>query len=91
MGIAAGVVRCLVGLAGVAAARAEAERAAQLYAAAWSLAESVSVTFAELDQAERERALQQLRGQLGDAQFEAATRAGETLSLERAIRLALAT
>jgi predicted ATPase/DNA-binding XRE family transcriptional regulator len=91
VGIAAGVVRCLAGLASVAAARAEAERATQLYAATWSLAESLSVTFAELDQVERERALQQLRAQLGEAQFEAATRAGETLSLERAIRLALAT
>jgi hypothetical protein len=49
------------------------------------------VTFAGLDQAERERSLQRLRAQLGDAQFEAATRGGETLLLERAIRPALAT
>jgi len=74
-------------------ARGQPERAARLYgsAAAWLVGNGDGRHRYPHDQAEQERYIAILRGQLDGATFNSAWEAGRKLTLEQAIELALAT
>ncbi len=80
----------LDGVAGVAAARGQAERAARLYGAAAALREHLGATVVPWEHPARERDLAAARAALEPAAFEAAWAAGAALPLEAAVAEALA-
>jgi hypothetical protein len=80
--------QCLRGLAAVALARGEWERAARLLGACG--APTVGRDFVPAwEQADAEQIAATLRGRLGDAAFESASDRGRTLSFDEAVALAL--
>lgn len=76
---------CLAGLAGVASLEGQSQRAARLWGAAERLRASMGARPAPASRATRERLMAMARQQLGDAAFEAAWAAGQTLTLEEAL------
>ncbi len=89
-----GVIECLIGLAGVAAAAvggqpATAGRAARLFGAAERLLEAAGGGLAAADQAEHERYVALTRGQLDESTFAAAWAEGRAMTMEQSIAYAL--
>jgi predicted ATPase/DNA-binding SARP family transcriptional activator len=82
----------LEGLAAVAAARGEAERAARLLGASDGLAEALAVPLIEIPYVRpiRERSVAAARGELQEPAFAAALAEGRSMTLEDAIAYALA-
>jgi len=85
----AGMAWCLAGLAGAAALGEEPERAAWLWGAAEALRDSIGARPAPAARATRERLMAQARAQLGATAFEAAWAAGQAVSQERALAVAM--
>jgi non-specific serine/threonine protein kinase len=79
-----GIAGTIAGIAGVAKARGQVERAARLLGAAWALGEALGVRFlGHHVHAERVRAA--TRARLGEAAFAAAWAAGRSLTMEQAV------
>jgi DNA-binding CsgD family transcriptional regulator len=76
---------CLMGLAGMIGRLGQPERAARLLGAAQVLVEDRGVVFEAIDRRDHERYLADVRGQLGQAAFEAAWQAGHQLTVEQVI------
>src|SRR6266508_4211876 len=89
VGISAGIVRCLPGLAAIEAIQGDAQRAARLFAAAKRHAHTLGVAFAEADRLEHDRVIAELSGQLDDERFAAAGGAGQSKTLDQAIEEAV--
>src|SRR5207249_10234786 len=85
-----GIVQNLEGLAAVAVAQAQSERAARLFGTAEGLREAIGAPLPPADRAEHDRSVAAVRTALGEAAFAAAWAAGRGLSLEDALRAALA-
>jgi non-specific serine/threonine protein kinase len=83
------IASCLDGLAVVAARQSSWDRSARLAGAAQALRDVNGSEVEPADCAFRERYLAEVRTQLGDVGYEAATAEGRALSLEQAVRLAL--
>jgi hypothetical protein len=73
---------CLEGLAAVASAQRQPERAVQLFAAAAALREAIGAPLSPADQAGYDRTIAALRATLGADGFAAAWALGRTLPLE---------
>jgi hypothetical protein len=85
-----GVAEALRGLATVALALHEPERAVRLYAASEQLCNTHNVRRRRADLAELEQNTAAARTQLGEAAFAAAWAAGQAQTLAEAVALALA-
>jgi predicted ATPase/DNA-binding SARP family transcriptional activator len=81
---------CLVGVAAVAAAVGQPERAGRLMGAAGAALAAVGARLWPAERADFERTLQAVRDQLGEAAFAAARAAGAALPLDQAVTEALA-
>jgi hypothetical protein len=77
------------GIARVAAARDELERAARLYGASDALARVTEFGLPPLDRAGYEQTMEMVRGRLGDNAFEAMRATGQAMTLDEVIALAL--
>jgi predicted ATPase len=87
-----GVIECVAGLAGVAAAEGQAsaaDRAARLFGATEGLFEAAGSSPAPADQAEYDRYAALVREQLDGADFAAAWAEGRAMTLEQAVDYAL--
>jgi tetratricopeptide (TPR) repeat protein len=84
-----GVMRCLVGLAGVAAARRQPERAARLLGAAEVVSGATNLKMDRIERAEHDRYIAAARSLIDEASFAAAWAAGQALTLEQALAEAL--
>jgi len=80
---------CLAGLAGIAAASGQPERAARLFGAAEVLREPVGMPLPPAYRAAYERDVAAIRAQLDDTTLAAAWAAGRAMTLEQAIAEAL--
>jgi hypothetical protein len=83
------MAHALEGLARVAGAHREAQRAAQLYAAAAALREALGAPVAPADRADHERRVAAVRACLGEEGFAASWAEGRAMGLEEAIASAL--
>ena len=90
LGDRAGMAWCLAGLAGVAAAGGQPERAAWLWGAAEALRQTIGVRAAPASRTTRERLIARAREQLGEAAFNAAWAEGQKMTMEQAVAYALA-
>ena len=81
----------LVGLAGVANAQGEPDRAAQIFGAAAPLFESAGMVMAPADRADYVRNLTAIRTKLDATTFAAMSAAARALTTEQAITYALET
>ena len=81
---------CLEGLAGVAAARGDWERAARICGALDALRARLGPSFPPADPARHAATLADARAALGDDAFAAAQEAGRTLPLDRVLADAVA-
>ena len=84
-----GVAACLSGLAGVASAQDQAERAVRLFGAVEALRETVPAAVAHVHQVEQARDMCAARAQLDARAFTAAWTEGQAMTLEQAIAYAL--
>jgi tetratricopeptide (TPR) repeat protein len=84
-----GVAWCLAGLAGAAVLDEDPEGAARLWGAAEALRQSIGCRPAPAARATRERLMAAAREQLGDEAFAAVWNAGQAMTMEQAIELAL--
>ena len=89
LGDRVGIAWCLAGLAGAAVLDEAPLRAARLWGAAEALRQSIGCRPAPAGRATREQLMAAARAQLGDSAFDAAWAAGQTLTLEQAVALAL--
>jgi predicted ATPase/class 3 adenylate cyclase len=85
----AGVVECLAGLAGVAGAEHQPERAARLFGAAEALREALNAPLWPAERADSERNKATARAQLSEEEFEKAWAEGQAMNMEQAIEYAL--
>jgi hypothetical protein len=90
MGHKQGMAENLEGLAAVAAAQAQPERAARLFGAAEALRTAVGAPRPHAERAEHERHFAAARAALGEEAFAAAWGAGRAMPLEAAVSYALA-
>jgi predicted ATPase/DNA-binding XRE family transcriptional regulator len=81
--------QCLIKFAGIADAETRFERAAQIVGAAEMQVEARQFPLDNTDQAELKRLTTILRGELGDAEFEALRVKGRAMTMEQAIAYAL--
>ena len=81
---------CLAGLAQVASARGQYERAARLFGAAEAQREIVGQLYEPRDQASHDQWVAPARAALGDTTFTAAWAKGRAMTLEQAVEYALA-
>jgi tetratricopeptide (TPR) repeat protein len=88
-GMNAGVVRCLAGLAAVAADRGQFERAAHLHAAATRFGRTYGVVLRGANDREQQRLLSEIRGYLTPDRFDAESARGGAMSLEESVAEAL--
>jgi hypothetical protein len=79
----------LEGMAGVAAARREKERAARLFGVADAVRTRMGVRVRPTERAFYEHDVRALRNELGDERFAAAWNDGRSMSLEEAVAYAL--
>jgi non-specific serine/threonine protein kinase len=86
-----GVAECLVGVAGVALALGQPERAARLFGAADACLQAARAAIAPVNLAEYERNLAAARARLGPSAFASACQAGRAMSPEQAVAYATAT
>lgn len=84
-----GIAYCLTGFAAVAAVKKEPARAAELYGAAATALERLSITLDPDDQLDWDRYTQLARREMKEAEYAAAFDKGKALAREQAIRLAL--
>ena len=84
-----GIAECLAGLAGLAVALEEPERAVRLFGAARALLDAIGAPLAPADRAEWERDERIARAQLDGATFNAAWAKGQKMTLDKAIDYAL--
>ena len=84
-----GIAECLPGLAAVAQADRQPQRATKLLGAVEALLERISAHLDPTERTDLDRTLAAARAQLDDATFNAAWAAGRALTLERAIEDAL--
>jgi non-specific serine/threonine protein kinase len=87
LGNTQGIGECLAGLGGTVEA---AGRAAQIFAASVALLSEIGVPLAPVDQAAMERDMTATRRRLGRPEWESAWAAGQLLSWQQAVELALA-
>jgi len=83
------VAQRLAGLAAVAGATYQPERAAKLSGAAQSITDTSDYQIPPIDRAEFDRYIQIARDQLGNDKFEALAAEGRAMTMEQAIELAL--
>ena len=83
------LAECFIGFAGIASAEKHFERGAQLLGAGEAEVEARVVTLENVDRIELERLTAVLRGELGDARFEALASQGRAMAMEQAIAYAL--
>lgn len=86
------LAECLIGFAGIASAGRRFERAAQLLGAGEAVGEAVGEArggLENIDQIELKRLTAVLRGELGNARFEALASQGRAMTIEQAIAYAL--
>lgn len=81
--------RCLAGLGGVALARGQNERAAQLFSAAQTLFDALPPFLSPGDQAEYTQMIQAVQGALSAADFTHAWNTGAALTTQQAVAFAL--
>jgi predicted ATPase len=86
LGIKEGGAKNLEGLAVVAVAQAQPERAARLFGVAEGLREAIGAPLPPAERAEHERSVAAVRTALGEAAFATAWEAGRARSLEEATR-----
>jgi hypothetical protein len=84
-----GIAKGLEGLAAVAVAQAQPERAARLFGAAEGLREAMGAPLPPSDRAEYDRDVAAARTALGEEAFAAAWQAGRAMSLDDAVAFAL--
>ncbi len=84
-----GLTECLERFAMLANATANFKRAAQLFGAASALRKETGTSLLPVERAEYDRELRATRAQMDTATFDAEWRAGQMLTLEQAIGLAL--
>ncbi len=84
-----GLTECLERFAMLANANANFRRAAQLFGAASVLRKEAGTSLAPADQAEYDSALNATRAQLDSATFDAAWQAGQAMTIERVMEMAL--
>ena len=84
-----GIAQNLEGLAAVAVAQAQSERAARLFGAAEGLREVIGAPLPSADRAEHDRSVAAVRTALGEEAFAAAWAEGRAISLEQAVEYAL--
>src|SRR5205807_9482260 len=80
------IARDVEGLAAVAVAQAQCERAARLFGAAEGLREAMGAPLPPADRAEHDRSVAAVRAALVEEAFAAAWAAGRAMPLEEAIR-----
>ena len=90
LGNAQGIAECLAGLAGTAAAAGRPDRAVQIFAGSAAILEEIGVPLAPADQAAMERDMAAVRRRLGGQGWDAGWAAGQALSSDQAVELALA-
>jgi non-specific serine/threonine protein kinase len=90
LGNAQGIAECLAGLGGTTAAAGRPDRAARILAASAELLAQIGVPLAPADQVALERDMAAVRRRLGAPGWESEWAAGQVLSPEQAIELALA-
>jgi non-specific serine/threonine protein kinase len=90
LGNAQGIAECLAGLAGTAAAAGRPDRAVQIFAGSAAILAEIGVPLAPADQAAVERDLAAVRRRLGGPGWDAGWTAGQALSTDQAVELALA-
>jgi hypothetical protein len=83
-------VKDLEGLAALAVALAQPERAARLFGAAEALREAMGTPLPPAERGAHDRSVAAVRATMGDAAFAVAWAAGRVMSLEEAVALALA-
>lgn len=83
------MIRCLEGLAMLAAGQADGCRAPQLWAAAASLRETAGMPVPAIDRPQYERELQRARVEMGDREWAMAWEFGATMEPEHAVAYAL--
>ena len=80
-----GVVACLQGMAMVASAQGDAERAAILFGAAHRIREELGALIPPFERDEYDQVIQQVQSTLGEAEFGRLTAEGRGLTLEDAV------
>ncbi|HEY7103348.1 MAG TPA: tetratricopeptide repeat protein [Mycobacteriales bacterium] len=90
LGNAQGIAECLAGLAGTAAAAGRPDRAVRIFAGSAAILEEIGAPLAPADQAAMERDMAGVRRRLGGPEWEAEWAAGQALSSNAAVELALA-
>jgi non-specific serine/threonine protein kinase len=86
-----GIAECLEGLAVVAAAEGESERAARLLGAAARLREAIGAPVHPVDRSDHERAVAASQSALGPGGYAAAWASGEAMSVDEVIEYAVST
>jgi predicted ATPase/class 3 adenylate cyclase len=84
-----GIVECLAGLAGAAAANLESERAAALFGAATAMLDRLGAPVSPADLAVWQEQEATLRRQMGPRAWTAAWAKGQALTVEQAVELAM--
>ncbi len=87
LGYLRGLTACLIGFAGIAADRNNAELAVRLFGAATFHKERAGISTSPADRRQYHEGLAHVRAPLSPAAFQAAWRAGETMTLEQALDL----
>ncbi|HWE61836.1 MAG TPA: tetratricopeptide repeat protein [Chloroflexota bacterium] len=83
------VAFCLEGLAAAAYEQGQLQRAVRLWGSAAALRAAIDAPRAPIDQASYDRGVADARAALGDGEFAAAWAAGQAMSMEAAVALAL--
>jgi tetratricopeptide (TPR) repeat protein len=89
IGLPRQLAECFIGFAGIASAQQHFERAAQLLSVGEANAEARVNPLENIDQIELKRLTAILREELGDAQFDALSAMGRSMTIEQAIAYAL--
>jgi predicted ATPase/Tfp pilus assembly protein PilF len=85
LGDRAGLLECLEAMAGLAAAQGDPERGVRLMGAAAALRQAFGAPRLPMDRSDCDRDAARARAALGEAAFDRAWQAGQTLSLEAAL------
>jgi hypothetical protein len=84
-----GIAECLAGLAGVAGAEGQLERATRLFGAAEALLEAAGAHLAAVDKSEWDRNVAAVRAQMDEVAFAAAWAEGREMTVKQAIAYGL--
>jgi hypothetical protein len=83
-----GIAECLAGLAGLTARQGHAQKGAIMLGAAESLLHATGADWWPADRQEVERNKEAIRSMLGEIEFASATKKGQGMTLEGALRFA---